>query len=298
MKKFTTFLLGIITCITMALSFSACGIIFDGTQTDKEDKSYSQILQNVLNSSYYNGLIDDYKDHRNLVGHLQKYDTIPYGFLEDVGYRPSSLKNEFETISTEIYTKEKDNNHLYIAMKVLNEGKMDYYDCYTLKYEITNKEYNEINMLQNGHYIQYPFYIQELSELKTPAVEAQAKISVNAYDKKISVFNNDKTYMGKTFGTNCIFFNISAIDTNLSTAKVYLLYPNKQYTLNCKYTAALDEYYSNDILYDGSLITNLCYNNNFITNQEEFDNAFKSTGENINNLRRGNIEQFELEKEA
>ena len=186
-------------------------IVDSGTQNPAYAK-YSKILQNVLNdeNNYYYHLIgnaDAYgKDSLGncyAMNHPQ-YQCIPYGFLEDEGFDIEKLKNKELYCYSQMYSK---GNDLYIEVKAEKQASTNYLTDYILKYQLSEKEMNDLQNLfvyglYNGSkviYYQAPFFIQELSYLKDPAIISKAYITKAALDASINYFNKN-AFLGKYHG--------------------------------------------------------------------------------------------------
>ena len=211
----------------VALSLGACGknnttnVDPNGTQTqpggnhtgeEPDLTGFSDILKTVLTSDYYKDLTQITDGSTTLTS--QKRHQNPFGFLQEQGYDLADyLSGRLEVVS-DAYIKGNDTSHLYISTRVECEHEQgDYYTCYTLKYELSTKEYNDLKMLHEGEYIQAPFFIQELSYEKEPTIVSEARISKKPYaairnnikvDKDLNIFN------GKDFELDFVGYDASA----------------------------------------------------------------------------------------
>ena len=179
----------------VALSLGACGknnttnVDPNGTQTQPDgDNSgkepdlsgFSDILKTVLRSDYYKELSEIPDSNVTLTD--QKYWQVPFGFLQEQGYDLGDYLSDRLEVVSDAYIKGNDTSHLYISTRVECEHEQgDYYTCYTLKYDLSTKEYNDLKMLHEGGYIQAPLFIQELSYEKKPTIVSEASISQKAY---------------------------------------------------------------------------------------------------------------------
>ena len=197
-----------------------------GSQTPDYSK-YSQILQNVLTDSYYNGLIgtaeahdEDYifntnngRTYRN-----QKYQAIPYGFLEDEGFDISKFKNNQLNCYSNLYSI---NNDLYVELKTEIPASTNYFAHYLLKYSLTEKEIDELGKLftdlysatHHTTYYQAPFFVQELSYLKTPEIKSVAYITQTSASNFIQ-FCNKNNYLSNSHNT--IYMGSEYIEKDLA----------------------------------------------------------------------------------
>ena len=280
----------------VALSLGACGknnttnVDPNGTQTQPDgDNSgkepdlsgFSDILKTVLTSDYYKDLTQITGGNTALTS--QKRHQNPFGFLQEQGYDLSDyLSGRLEVVS-DAYIKGNDTSHLYISTRVECEHEQgDYYTCYTLKYELSTKEYNDLKMLHEGEYIQAPFFIQELSYEKEPTIVSEASISQTTYsairrdikvDKDLNIFN------GKDFEFDFVGYDASAgtrsflYSVNVRPAKSgtdMILPDNKIYHLTIqtlKSAGNLNTYGKN--VFSGPVSGN-------ITNLEEYQNKYET----------------------
>ena len=167
------------------------------TQTDvDEQKEYSQTLQTVLNSNYYNSLMANAIANNGAKTDINAFQSIPYGFLEQQGYDIETIKKAGEVACyADCYILASEPNNLYIECRVLNHDPVDYYDTYLLKYTLTDQELQDLKGLHNtigrlGKYTMYqtPFFIQQLSYDKTAEVLGVGHIGRNT----IEYYDNHK----------------------------------------------------------------------------------------------------------
>ena len=149
---------------------------------------YSEILKTILTSDYYNNLIKDGKIAQTTGNHScrtsNKFQAIPYGFLEDEGYDIDAIKNDELKCETDIFVLDGE---LYIACRVENKANIDYYTHYVIKYSLTEKELSDLNLThqqlsEGGNTtrtvsFQAPFFIQELSMQKNATILSKAHIT-------------------------------------------------------------------------------------------------------------------------
>lgn len=177
----------------------------EGTE-DNKFSGYSQTLKNIFTDDYYQSLAWDIQSGASSEK-IAKFDTIPYGFLQDKGYNIKDIKSNNKVISV-VYIKKDEPNQLYVDCKVEHKSSENYYACYLLKYELSDQEKKELNMLfkpakkdnrgEEVIYVQASFYVQELSYLKTPTLLNTSYISCDSFDKiQKDLKNNYKS--NKTF---------------------------------------------------------------------------------------------------
>lgn len=173
----------------------------DSTVTDTqtgvdEQKEYSQTLQTVLNSNYYNSLMSTAESDVFYNTDINAFQSIPYGFLEQQGYDIETIKKAGEAACyADCYILDSEPNNLYIECRVLNHDPVDYYDTYLLKYTLTDQELQDLKGLHNtigrlGKCTMYqtPFFIQQLSYDKTAEVLGVGHIGRNT----IEYYDNHK----------------------------------------------------------------------------------------------------------
>ena len=167
----------------------------DTDPDDKDDDPYSQysgILQTVLKSSYYNGLIDEYVS--NKYRYSNKYAPIPFKFLQSQGHNIEEYKNDTLQCLCSAYVNENDKSRLYLSVKAENEyAGAKYYTNYILSYPLTEKEYDDLYMLHWRGYRQASYFIQELDNQKTAKIESSINVEVDTYERLVSYVNKSKT---------------------------------------------------------------------------------------------------------
>lgn len=227
-----------------------------GSQTPDYSK-YSQILQNVLTDKYYWGLegeetADDKIGANRWTYNNPRFMAIPYGFLEDEGFDISKIKSGSLYCKSDLYTI---NNDLFIELRAeiktntpIWENTSSYLANYVLKYTLTNQELKEVLALHEPlsssdktTYLQAPFFIQELSYLKTPEIMSKQYITLDSIsaaeercDEKGYVLGvNHLTYLGftktddvyysTTFQTHIRTTNNSRTNDTKKTSNLYTI---------------------------------------------------------------------------
>ena len=190
------------------------------TPTPGPTTEYSQILNDVLDSDYYADLTDSYRDAWSYPI-TKAHEAIPYAFLSREGYDIQAIKDEKIDCDSVAYIKNDDTNTLYLSTRVETDGADPYYTCYTLRYSLTDEEYDDLVMLHEGKYIQAPYFIQELDNQKTAHVESKASITVEAYD---GLKNSLSTYtpISNAFTTSDLDMDFLTFDINTQTFEVNL----------------------------------------------------------------------------
>lgn len=182
--------------------------------TPEPEEKYSQILNDVLESDYYAELTDMYEAAWNYPI-TKAHEAIPYAFLSREGYDIQAIKDEEIDCDSVAYIKNDDTSTLYLSTKVVTDGADPYYTCYTLRYSLTDDEYDDLVMLHEGKYIQAPYFIQELDNQKIAKVISKASITVEAYDGLLQAFIDNKNFSLNLFGTDNIemdFLDFSVAD--------------------------------------------------------------------------------------
>ena len=85
---------------------------------------------------------------------------------------------------------------------VENKASTDYYGCYIIKYDLTDQEKDELDMLFEEQYIQTPLYIQEISNQKSASVQSEAYISKTGYESILARTKSDRLITTDVLGTN------------------------------------------------------------------------------------------------
>jgi len=189
---------------------------------------YSQILQTVLTDNTYNWLIQEAEDDkengdRTTYKQDNKYKSIPYGFLEDEGFDIEAIKSNQIKCETETFILDDEPNTLYMTCRVENKASTDYYTHFVLKYNLTEQEIKDLNLvfknISQGYTASYqaPFFIQELSIQKEAVKLSETNITKSSEEKaekhiKDYARNNNKldmsgfsnvvsaTYLGEIVG--------------------------------------------------------------------------------------------------
>ena len=200
---------------------------------------FSQAMQNVLTDNHYLGLIAEAEKHSSLGAYSKNNNTymaIPYQFLTDEGFDVLNISKNNLRARSELFTI---GNDLYITLYAEKAASTNYFANYVLKYELTNQELSDLNRLyssanptDNSTYVQAPFFIQELSKLKTPEVISEAYITPQAYERVNADIKNDPafengvmnaTFMGykqeQTYGFHNYTFLVCENSSNAKAVK-------------------------------------------------------------------------------
>lgn len=177
---------------------------------------YSEIYQKVMTDSRYD---TRYEQIRNLGsnGSFNIADPIPYGFLERNGFDVSAIKAEKLECDSYVYRPNDDKDHLYVNLRA--EKNVNGTICsmfYTLKYDISEKEFAEFDELAEGEYADYCFYIDALDRLREPEVVSKAGMISTSYKEFIKDMNNawqgEYPIIGKAASSQLVDFSVENQD--------------------------------------------------------------------------------------
>lgn len=224
---------GAVGCYNSALNNTNPPIVApegdDGSAQTPDYSKCSQILKNVLTDFYYYELIsldNSYYETTNEYYHYQnaKYNAIPYGFLEDEGFDIDKIKNNQVSSQSDMYL---DGNDLFIELRIENKASTNYFTNYILKYSLTDQEINELDILFKDFgsrtketFYQAPFFIQELSYLKTPEVVNKSYITVDGI-RTIEQRADDNNYI---YRSNTATFLSATVNENNKTTHSYQIH--------------------------------------------------------------------------
>lgn len=199
MKKFVTAFIALLTALSICAMLPACDFGGDnstdsdstqngdntannGNQNDEDNTpvtQYSDILNAVLNSDYYDGVLENYREqNKNRTTNLES--PIPYTFLEREGYDIEKIKSGELSCETVAYIMHGDTTRLYISTQP--ESPAGYYGNYILSYPLTQQEYEDLYMLHREEYIQAGLFIQELDAQKRATVESHIDVEKETFE--------------------------------------------------------------------------------------------------------------------
>lgn len=168
------------------------GVTSSGTDSAKNDlteseqkQEYSQALQYVLNNPEYNALIAQAKREASNDDHptYNKYfDSVPYGFFEKQGYNVDALKNETLECFAWPFFKADEPNNLYVVASAETSAERPYLTQYVLKFKLTEQQAEEFKWLHKGNYLQAFLMVDAYSQLTTPEIVNECKITVRAFN--------------------------------------------------------------------------------------------------------------------
>lgn len=161
-------------------------------------ENYSELLQNVLTNDYYNSLIDSARAGNDALYETPNFRSIPYAFLEDEGYDVNAIRSGEITCFASAYVINAEPNNLYVKAFVSSNTATPYYTQYLLKYELTDQEMKDYHMLHDELYIQACFINDMISQMKTPTIISENKITIDAYNnlkKSLAKYNLTSTLL-------------------------------------------------------------------------------------------------------
>ncbi len=162
------------------------------TPTNPEVGEYSELLLNVLNDYYYNNLIVNAKNGNEELYSTPRFRSHPYAFLEDEGYNIDAIRSGEIKCYSSAYTVSGEANSLYIKTRVETKANTPYYTQYLLKYNLTDQEMKDYDMLHEKQYIQACFMNDMISQMKEPTIVCANKITIEAYDNLYSSLKKSK----------------------------------------------------------------------------------------------------------
>ena len=256
---------GLVLATVIAISMPACSIsdgnnggsgdnTTDGTTPgdNTSGSKYSQILENVLNSDYYDKVIDDYVASGNKDADNSK-SPIPYAFLEREGLDVDAIKDNQLECRSIAYTINNDTSMLYLS--TLAETSEGYYANYILSYSLTQQEYDDLYMLHEGNYIQAGLFVQELDAQKNAKVESHVNVEKETFsglENRIrylcdDYINTDDVYIDVTSANADAEFTLNVRSLPLSTKYMII---EKQTLRKMECHSYLNSYsYTNYIVY-------------------------------------------------
>ncbi len=194
-KVAATILAGALTLASLGLA--GCDFLtdkpydkpYDGPYQDQVDPEtgYSKILTEITTSAYYNEISDRYANNK---AEKDEYATLPSAYLkEKFGIDTNKLYENNMGFSSNVYVKTNDENHVYVTSRIsVNDAPDPYYICTTLKYEISDREFEELLYLNNHKAIHSAYFIQELSKQRQPVEEHSLKLTQSAYNEFYNKF--------------------------------------------------------------------------------------------------------------
>ena len=191
--------------------------------TDPDYSNYSKLVQNILKSDYYNGLIAQYQGAIRDTSPL--FDPHPYAFLERQGHDVDAVKRGDLECRTYSYIKETEPTNLYMITYVENAGATPYYTEYMLKYNLSEQEAEDYDYLYGSSSsiaLQSVFLNDEISKTKTPTIVSKTNMSVDAHKGMLEhVKQNDKV-TNETIGTNLVDIMLKDYSVENQTFSIYV----------------------------------------------------------------------------
>ncbi len=234
---------------------------------------YSPLLQDVLKSDYYNGLIAKFEagqlDHGSLKAGFNVLHSIPFHFLKNAGEDVEEIINNNIQVGWNTFVKSKNKNELYSYSFILKNQSSDdaYRTMYLLKYHITDEEYNDYFMLSHGKYYQASFFFQEIDKTREAELVTKFNIDEEDYEELIQRINNVEKPFGENEVTN-VFLYPSTMDEC-----EYSQYFGMKFNIKIDYLTKLTKYNYNEYEFGSAKVRfswRCGYNNEIFT----FRNAF------------------------
>ena len=199
------------------------------TPGDEQQSQYSQLIQYVLNTEYYNNLLASAEQLESLYD-SPFFDPHPYGFFKDEGYDTALIKQGELSCGTRSYVLNSEPNNLYIATYVETKAATPYYTEYILKYKLTDQEFEDYDMLHEHPYLQSVFLNDVVSTLKTPTIVSKIRCTVETHNALRQMFENINSVSKKLLNTNwCEDFILKSINFEDNTFEVMLFPGTEKY---------------------------------------------------------------------
>lgn len=178
----------------------------ENNQEPEKEIDYSQfspLLQYVLQDEYYNSLIERIKSGEGTNELNDLCSAHPYGFYEEQGYDVDTILKCEVKARTRSFFKEDEPNSLYIATIVETKSETPYFTEYLIKYELTDKEIEEYNLMHKNNYAQTFFLNDAISRMKDATIVSEARCTVKAHDgimEALAYQGIAKHYLGADLG--------------------------------------------------------------------------------------------------
>ncbi len=169
----------------------------DEPPVEPDYSMYSETLQTVLKSDYYNDIVQN--------GNRQEYlfdtgynlaEAIPYNFLTQHNENIQYIKDGRTRADVQLYILNNDETNLYSRVELTYDNENnDYIKQYLIKYDLSDyqQEFEELKMLYQGKYAQANFLFQEIDKQIDPSnVELVSEFSIyeNTYNGILNNFNS------------------------------------------------------------------------------------------------------------
>lgn len=191
-----------------------------GDQT--EGNGYSDLLNSLLKDSAANTLINRAKETQGVCSSAE-FDPHPYAFLEKQGHNVNAIKNGKLKCETQTFVKDSEPNNLYMLTYVENDASTPYYTEYLLKYELTEKEMSDYQMLHEDLYAQTFLINNAISKAKKPTIVSKANITVQAHN---GIRNGVRNYLKETnkkfVGTDGVDVMIKSFNQENASFELYV----------------------------------------------------------------------------
>ena len=196
--------------LASAITLTGCDFGTNNEKPNESERTFSQLTLDMLNNEYYQNLIEEMKKYPHFEN---KFNYIPYGFLENENLDIELLKSNFNRCQTYIYTTDENSNTLYLSLAYKNNNAYpSYHNFYTIGYNLTETEMNDFKYLVENNYFESSLFIQYLSYKKEPEILSKATMNALSYTyTKENISNHTAPYF------NSPFFNLIGFSTTDNT---------------------------------------------------------------------------------
>lgn len=188
----------------------------------EQTNGYSDLLNSLLEDSAANTLINRAREDGRICSSAE-FDPHPYAFLQKQGHNVSAIKNGELKCETQTFVKDSEPNNLYMLTYVENAASTPYYTEYLLKYELTEKEMYDYQMLHEDLYAQTFLINNAISKAKTPTIVSKANITVQAHN---GIRNGARNYLKETnkqfVGTDGVDVMIKSFNQENASFELYV----------------------------------------------------------------------------
>lgn len=188
----------------------------------EQTNGYSDLLNSLLEDSAANTLINRAREDGRICSSAE-FDPHPYAFLQKQGHNVNAIKNGELKCTTQTFVKDSEPNNLYMLTYVENDAATPYYTEYLLKYELTEKEMYDYNMLHEDLYAQTFLINNAISKAKTPTIVSKANITVQAHNGiRRGITEYLKSTNEQYVGTEYVDVMIKSFNTENQSFELYV----------------------------------------------------------------------------
>ena len=148
------------------------------TNNTQDEEDANSLKNYVLTNPAYNDIIRQ-SSWVNSSNHETAYqlDPHPYAFLASKGHNVQEIKNGTIKCETFAYVLDDDNDSVFMATRVFENGIATHY---TIEYELNENDMAFYKKVNSGYYIQAAFANDALSTLYAPINETCVKLFESA----------------------------------------------------------------------------------------------------------------------